>query len=369
MSDPGKTEGRHPLGPEFELIDRLTARLPGGDDLPQAARDCLLLGVGDDAAVWRLPSGEAAILTVDTLVEGVHAWPSEPAADVGARALTAAVSDIAAMGGIPHLALVALQAPAEAEEGRLLQMYEGLAREAGLLGVAVVGGDVVDTPGPLAMAVASYGMCKESEIWPRAGAQIGDLVAVTGNIGGTRGGLELYNQMLNNTLGGTWANRLRDRKSKPHARIEATRTLQDAPGVHACIDISDGLSSDAWHVALASKVTIRLERGAIPIHPDVPDYLAWRSEESGSEEQDPVAFAMDSGEEYELLVSLDPAHPAVQEGSTGTGGSFAEEAGVPLTVVGRIEDGPPRVVLVDGDVERVVEPGGYSHRRPDGGRA
>jgi thiamine-monophosphate kinase len=368
VSDQGNKEGRHPLGPEFELIDRLTARLPDRDQLPQAARESLVLGVGDDAAVWRLPSGEAAILTVDTLVEGVHAWPSEPAADVGARALTGAASDIAAMGGIPHLALVALQAPGDAEEDRLLQMYDGLTREAGLLGVAVVGGDVVDTPGPLAVAIVVYGMCKESEVWSRSGAQVGDLVALTGNLGGSRGGLELHNILLNKQLSATWADELHIRKASPHARIEATGTLQNSAGVHACIDISDGLSSDAWHMALASGVTVRLERGAIPLHPAVQPYLAWQSKEGGSEERDPVHFALDSGEEYELLIAVDGTHPAVQEGSTGLGGTFGLECGVPLTVVGRIEEGPPAVVLVDGDIEGAVEPGGHTHRRPDGGQ-
>jgi thiamine-monophosphate kinase len=369
VSHPGEREGRSPLGPEFDLIDRLAAILPRGEELPPEARESLVLGVGDDAAVWRLPSGDAAILTVDTVVEGVHAWPSEPAADVGARALTAAVSDVVAMGGIPQLALVALQAPAEVPDKRLLQLYEGVAREAGVLDVAVVGGDLVDTPGPLALSITVYGVCKESSLWPRSGAQEGDLVAITGYLGGVRGGLEIYNSMAKGQLDKEWARNLASRKSNPRARVSAARILQNASGVHACIDISDGLSSDAWHIALASGVRMALERRAIPIHPDVAAYLAWHAEEDDAAPRDPVAFAMDSGEEYELLVTLDPAHPAVQEEWIGSKGIFAEQAGVPLSLVGRVEPGPPAVVLVDGDEKRAIEPGGFSHMRPDGGRA
>lgn len=371
MNASSREEPRNPLGPEFELIEHLAARLPAGELLPAEAREALLLGVGDDAAVWRLPSGLAGIFTLDTLVEGVHAWPHEPPEDVGARALTAAASDIAAMGGDPHLALVALQAPQGEGEARLLRMYDGIALEAGLLALAVVGGDVVDTPGPLALVVAVFGTAEAAALWTRSGAQPGDLLAVTGDLGGSRAGLELLNPKIEHKLNKPWAENLKNRHLRPHARTTAARRLREVPGVHAAVDISDGLSSEAWHLALASGVCVRLEAAAIPLHPDLGAYLEWRSGGGGAGREgrgEAVAYAADSGEEYELLLAIAPDHPAVREGSTGPEGSFAAETGVALTVVGAVEEGPAAVRLVEAGGDRPIEPGGHTHRRPDRGR-
>lgn len=373
MSD-GSSITRGPLGPEFELIDRLAARLP--EDI----RDALVIGVGDDAAVWRLPSGAAGIFTIDTLVGGVHAYPDEPPEAVGARALTAAVSDVVAMGGEPLLALVALQAPAAGAEEDLLALYDGIGAEAAYLGIAVVGGDVVDTPGPMAMGVAVFGTADPDKLWLRSGARPGDLLAVTGDLGGSRAGLELFGGGSDSRTSEPWMDALVNRHLRPHARVAAVRQLNSKPGVHAAIDISDGLSSEAWHMAIASGVTVRIEAVAIPIHPALESYLAWveRNDPEGPP-PDRLAYALDSGEEYELLLAIDPGHPLVTGSPGAAPGSAAPAPGsdvkadgpesVPLTVIGRIEAGDPAVILVREGTSLPIEAGGYSHRRTDRGSA
>ncbi|MFO7769562.1 MAG: thiamine-phosphate kinase [bacterium] len=336
-----------PLKPEFRLIERLAARLPSGEELPEPARSRLRYGVGVDAAVWEHPVGTVGLFTVDTVVEEVHAFPWEPPDAVGGRALTSAVSDIAAMGGRAHLALAALQVPPGVPAERLELLYDGMAREAAVLEVAVVGGDVVDTPGPLALAVAVYGIAPGA-VWPRDGARPGDLLTVTGELGGSRAGLEILAAGEGRPEEGIFL-RLLDRHLAPRARTALVGAIRRGP-VRAGLDISDGLSSECWHMAAASGVRAVLEAERIPLHPDLERYLARKGE------QDAVAYALDSGEEYELLLALPPGHPALEEWEEAVG----------LTVIGHIEEGGPDVMLERGGVRTEVLPGGHSHRAGEG---
>jgi thiamine-monophosphate kinase len=304
-------------------------------------------------------------------VAGVHAYPDEPPEAVGARALTAAVSDVVAMGGEPLLALVALQAPSAGAESELLALYDGIGAEASHLGVAVVGWYVVDTPGPMALAVAVFGTADPDKLWLRSAARPGDLLAVTGELGGSRAGLELLGDRSQHDGAEAWMGTLIDRHLRPHARIDAMRRLKSGPGVHAAIDVSDGLSSEAWHLAIASGVTVRIEAAAIPIHPALAPYLTWL--EGNAQDRSPpdrLDYALNSGEEYELLLAIDPGHPLVSGSTASAGASVVSEPGSEaLTVIGRIETGDPAVHLVGEDGSTPIEAGGYSHRRTDGGSA
>jgi thiamine-monophosphate kinase len=351
--------GRDPLGPEFKLIDRLAERLPALEVLPEAVRAGLRIGIGDDAAVWRLPDGNLGLLTIDTVVEGVHAYPYERAEDVGARALTGAVSDVAAMGGTPLFAVVALQAPKRGCDEALERLYDGMAEEALALGVAVVGGDVVDTPGPLAFSIAVYGTCPDGRLWVRGGARVGDVLAVTGNVGGSRAGLALIGDPARPPEQ-EWERRLAERHLRPRARVAAARALQAWEGIHGAQDVSDGLSSELWHMALASEVGMRIEAAAVPLHPDLELFLEAQAA-AGEAWADPVRYALDSGEEYELLLALEAGHPALAEPDLGGEG--------PLTVIGAVTAGPPEVTLVEPGGPVRLLPGGWSHRSADGGRA
>jgi thiamine-monophosphate kinase len=130
--------------------------------------------------------------------------------------------------------------------------------------------------------------------------------------------------------------------------------MAGSEGVHAAIDISDGLSSEAWHLALDSGVSLCLEAEHIPLHPALTRFMAWFGPDGG--EGEAAEFALDSGEEFELLLTLEPGHPALSGSDP--------EPGVPLTVIGRVEAGNPAVTLEAGGESRAVAPGGWSHRGP-----
>ncbi len=351
--------GTGPLGPEFRLIESLAARLGPGLPLPGGGLAC---GIGDDAAVWETAPGVLGLLTIDTIVERVHAFPHEPPEAVGARALTAAVSDIPAMGGTPLVAVIGLQVPVDGDDRRIEQIYDGISDEAGQLGVTVVGGDVVDTPGPLAISVAVFGTVPADRLWRRSGARPGDVLAVTGHLGGSRAGVELL-ALEDGPPADGWATALIKRHIRPRARVRAAAAVNRVAGVNGGIDISDGLSSEAWHLALASNVQVVIDAGAIPVSPDVEPFLRWRAEAGGEEfrEENAALYALDSGEEFELLLSLPPDHPALAAEDLDGDGA--------LSVIGRIDEGPPAVLLQDGSQVRPITPGGWSHRQSDGGEA
>jgi thiamine-monophosphate kinase len=317
------------------------------------------VGIGDDAAAWEIVPDTLGLLTVDTMVEGVHAFPHEPSEVVGARALTAAVSDIPAMGGVPLTAVIALQVPAGMEDRRLEGLYEGIAAEADRLEVAVAGGDVVDTPGPFTISVTVFGTVAADRVWRRSGARPGDVVAVTGHLGGSRAGVELL-ALGEAAPAGEWAGALIERHLRPRARVRTAAVVNSHGGVHGGIDISDGLSSECWHLALASGVRVRLSAGAIPVHPDLTAFLDWKSDpgRAGGEAVEAALYALDSGEEFELLLTLPPDHPVLAGAPGGE---------VPLTVIGSIEEGEPDVLLTGAGPDRPVTPGGWSHRESDRG--
>ncbi|MCH8815782.1 MAG: thiamine-phosphate kinase, partial [Chloroflexi bacterium] len=218
---------------EFGLIERLAAKVaqtPGKD---------LIVGIGDDAAVWR--AGDRAIIaTTDTLVEGVHFLPSVPPRDVGWKSLAVNVSDIAAMGGCPTFALVTLALPSDSEVTELEEMYSGLRLCADAYGVEVVGGDVVSAP-QVSITVALMGEAVihsgEPLLLRRDAARPGDVIAVTGTLGGSAGGLRRLQD------GATADEPLARVHLQPEPPLETGATAIEA-GIVCAIDVSDGLLRD-----------------------------------------------------------------------------------------------------------------------------
>ena len=299
---------------EFGLIERLT-RIVGAEGSPD-----LVVGPGDDAAVWRV-GGEYLIATTDAMVEGVHFLPERTRwEDVGWKALAANVSDIAAMGGTPLFALVTLALPPETLAETMDALYRGLGQSAGEYGVTIAGGDVVRAP-QVSVTVALMGRAAQRDGVPlllrRSTARTGDVIAVTGTLGDSAAGLRLLQT-------GTAADDpIVQRHTRPVPRVEAGRGAVEA-GVRCGIDVSDGLLQDVGHVCEMSNA------GAVLRAADVPLSDGLRA----AFPDDALELACTGGEDYELLL-IGPA---------------AAVSRVPdVAVIGEIVDGPPRATLLDGD--------------------
>jgi thiamine-monophosphate kinase len=305
---------------EFELLALLRERLP-------AAGPQVRLGSGDDAAVT-VPAGATAT-SVDALVEGVH-FRRETASlrQIGRKAISTALSDLAAMGAAPGEAYVWLGAPEGMGEPELLELGEGLAAVGAETGTTIAGGDLTRAP-VLSLAVTVIGHAARAEDFvTRAGARPGDALVVTGELGGAAAGLLLLEDP---SLPGDEA--LRRRQLDPTPRLAAGQALA-AAGATAMIDLSDGLAGDAGHVAVASGALLVIDAEAVPIAPGL-DAVATAAG------RDPLELAAAGGEDYELLAAL-PAEAvaAAQEALAAVGTS--------LTAIGRVEsasDDRPRAEI------------------------
>lgn len=306
---------------EIDLIAELRRRMLAAG--APAHSPGLALGSGDDAAI-SVPGGATAT-SVDAVVEGVHfRIPPFTPANVGHKALAVALSDLAAMGSRAGEAYVQLGAPAGFGDERLLELADGLGAVAAAHGVALAGGDLVRAP-VLFLALTVVGHAEKAEqLVTRCGARPGDLLAVTGELGGAAAGLLLLEHpSLEHGLDAATCDRLRARQLAPEPRLGAGRSLA-AAGATAMIDISDGIGGDAAQLAASSAVAAVVEPGRLPLQLGVGEV----ADAVGST---PVAVAA-GGEDYELLVSLpEDRLPEAREATAS--------AGLALTVVGTVESG------------------------------
>jgi thiamine-monophosphate kinase len=323
---------------EFELLAKLRERLP--QDGPRVR-----LGSGDDAAVT-VPGGATAT-SVDAIVEGVHFRRGEAELRlVGRKALATALSDLAAMGAETGEAYVVLGAPADLGEDDFLALLDGLLELAAETGTTLAGGDVTRAPA-LTLAVTVVGHAASPEqLVSRGGAQPGDLLVLTGEIGGAAAGRLLLDEPgLGGALAETTRERLRARQLDPRPRLRCGRALA-AAGARAMIDLSDGLGADASHLAVASGVRLRMDAGSLPIAKGVAEVAAAAGRE-------PLELAASGGEDYELLAAL-PAE-RLAEASTAIG----DAAESTLTPIGTVEAGAGVEIRLPGG--RRLETEGYDH--------
>jgi thiamine-monophosphate kinase len=307
-----RTTARRALG-ELELIAAIEAALED-----RSGR--LVRWTGDDAAVVR--AAPFAVTSIDTMVEGSHfRLSTHSPADVGWKALAGALSDLAAMGAEPGEAYVSIVLPAGFEGA--LELVEAMETLAADCSATIAGGDVVSGPA-LVVTVAVTGWAEsEDELVGRDGARPGDLIAVSGVLGGSEAGRRLLER------GEREPAELVARHLRPRPRLREGRALARA-GASAMIDLSDGVATDARHVAERSGVELRIELGLLPLAAGVT----------------PEEAAV-GGDDYELLVTLPPERRA------------SAEAAVPLTWIGTAAEGSGLVLLgPQGPVEGLT---GYEH--------
>jgi thiamine-monophosphate kinase len=313
---------------EFELLARIRERLPldGGR---------VRLGSGDDAAVT-VPGGATAT-SVDALLDGVH-FRREHASliQIGHKALATALSDLAAMGAEPGEAYVALGVPGDLDEDGCIELLDGMAALATATGTDIAGGDVTRAA-KLFLAVTVVGHAPDpSAFVNRAGARAGDVLVLTGEIGGAAAGLALLDNpsldadfAFSDAIGPLNTKSARAelvrRQLEPAPRLRAGQALARV-GATAMIDLSDGLGGDARHLAESSGVGLRIEAATLPLAGGLAELAVAIG-------RDPLELAVSGGEDYELLASipaecLDRVVVAVRE-----------QEGIELTKIGEVVAG------------------------------
>lgn len=286
MDDSPATDGGADMS-EFGLIDRLSA-FGIANNLKNP--DSVLTGIGDDAAVVSTPAGEL-LLTTDAVVDGVHFRSADERwYDIGWKCAVSNLSDIAAMGGVPDHALVTLGVPQGASAATYTEFYTGMNEAFAKFGGRVVGGDVVSSP-TMFVNLALTGHPSENidgkAAWLRRdAAKPGDLVCVTGPLGGSAGGLEAILAGDTNPSGRI----LIERHFHPVPRVEIGERLVKS-GVLCAMDVSDGLVADLEKLATASQVGIAIDMAEVPC----PTELIFMFGTSA------IDLALGGGEDYELV--------------------------------------------------------------------
>jgi thiamine-monophosphate kinase len=328
---------------ERELVARIGRHL-----LPPPA--WILVGIGDDAAIVEPERNRVEVLTVDAVVEGVHFDRAfVPPAAIGHRALAVNLSDLAAMGASPRLALLSMALPASLPLSDFDAIVAGFAALAATHRLHVVGGNLTRSPGPLMIDVTLVGTVKRRQGLTRAAPRPGDDLYVSGTIGAAAAGLRLLREVVSPQS--TDDRRLATAYLTPTPRIRLGLLLARNRAATACVDLSDGLADGVQRIAEASGVGMMLDAGALPMDPAACALFEARG-------LDPVEESLAAGDDYELLVAVRPR-------TRSRLAAAVRHGGVPLTRIGRCTEDraiairrPGRAVAAEAAL-----PAGYTHFR------
>lgn len=307
---------------ERKLIQRIRQMSPEGASVVR--------GIGDDAAVLRIPPGEDLLLTTDFSIENVHfrrQW--HPPETVGWRCLARGLSDIAAMGGEPRAAFLSLALAGDVPQKWVNGFLRGLLALAKQFQVPLAGGDTAQAQSGIQADIVVVGSVPKGKAVLRSGAKPGDGIYVTGELGGAALALSLLMQGKP-ARAGTWA------KFRPMARVAVGRWLREHRIPSAMIDVSDGLSTDLAHICEESGVGAEIEEALIP-----------RAEWERGRRVD-FPFALHGGDEYELLFTSARKVPARVQG-------------VPITRIGQIQKSPGMKLLDASRKSRRLQVRGWEH--------
>ncbi len=310
---------------EFETIERLLRPLAEG--APEAR------GLADDVAVLPSRPGFDLVVTKDALVEGVHFRSEDPLGLVARKALRVNLSDLAAKGAEPYGYLLAVSWSDRCGWPEREAFARGLAEDQAHYAIKLFGGDTTRTPGPLSLSITAFGWIPHGRAVARRGAQVGDLVLVSGTIGdGWLGLRALFGEL--GALEPARVEALARRYLLPEPRTGLARLVRDHASASA--DVSDGLIADLGHIAKASGVGMELDLQRLPVSRAAKAWLEHRADEPAAR-----ASLASGGDDYEIVLTAAPRHlDALRHG--------AEAAGAPLTVVGRVVDGQGTRVLFEG---------------------
>ncbi|HTT03686.1 MAG TPA: thiamine-phosphate kinase [Steroidobacteraceae bacterium] len=326
---------------ESELIRRFFAPLG-------ARRADVSLGIGDDAALLRLPAGSELVLSTDALVEGVHFLPHAAPRSLGHRALAVNLSDIAAMGAAPSWMLLSLILP-EVQQTWLSQFCAGLAPLAERHAVALVGGNLAR--GPLSITVELAGVVPAGQALKRQGARPGDAIYVSGTPGDAAAGRLMQAREADASVRspGVFTRALIERFEYPTPRVSLGEGLRGLAS--ACIDVSDGLHTDARRMLTASGCAGQIDAALLPLS----DPLRSLARQEGWSTTQMLLLALSGGEDYELCFCAPPARESALQ-------ALAATLGERITRIGAVTAGAGiSVTSSNPDLPRLLESATFDH--------
>ena len=334
---------------EFGLIEKIRKSAAGSSP-------SVLTGIGDDAAVLKIPASALLLATTDMLIEGVHFdLAYTDFYSLGWKSAAVNLSDIAAMGGSPRFCLTSLGIPPTVSVEQISEFYRGLNGLLAAHRTALVGGDTCSSPRGMTVCVTLLGEIERKNTIGRGGAKPGDRIFVTGTLGDSAAGLELLKSGVRSQKPGARRRKvaagfsprevaaLVKRHLRPEPRVEWGRKLALSRCAHAMIDVSDGLSSDLGHICRQSGTGAVIEAGKIPMSLPLRKTAAYLS-------KPPLQYALSGGEDYELLFTVPPEKI-----------KKLLSLGLPAAEIGEIT-ASRKMLIVDGRGKTsLLVPMGYNH--------
>ncbi|HLM02250.1 MAG TPA: thiamine-phosphate kinase, partial [Pyrinomonadaceae bacterium] len=290
---------------EFDFIEKIRRR---------AKAKSVRTGIGDDCAVIPKDAKTDLVMTADLLVEDVDfrfSWTTPEF--IGHKALAVSLSDAAAMGAKPVWAMLSIGVPEKIWKTNFVdEFYRGWFRLAKKFGVELIGGDVSRTPDKIVIDSIAAGEVKKNKAVLRSGAKAGDLIFVTGSLGGAAAGLKLLEAGDGfEKSSETFRRKLVSRQLKPNPQVEIGRILGERNLATAMIDLSDGLSTDLAHLCRASKIGAEIFAEKIPVDKNLQKFLTRKRAETKPQNKktlisEELNFALNGGEDFELLFTVNP---------------------------------------------------------------
>jgi thiamine-monophosphate kinase len=324
---------------EFKLIGRIAKLIEETSHIDSLSRQNLILGIGDDAAVWKC-QGALQLTTTDCMIQDVHFnlaytdWE-----ELGHKSIAVNLSDIAAMGGDPKYATVSLSLPGETDVEDVISLYKGMISICNRYGVMIIGGNV-SAADKIIINVTLQGFCKTKDFFTRSSAKPGDLIALTGFTGLSAAGMKMLAGKMN--IDADTAAMLKKAHLRPEPKLNEARGLLNM-GIKTAIDLSDGVMSDLKHICDASGVSATIQQDLVQIHPALKKYFPQEAEQ----------LALSGGEDYELLFTGNPA--TIQK--------IKAKAAAPVNIIGEIGRGPiGKITVFDRTGKNVsVQTPGWEH--------
>jgi thiamine-monophosphate kinase len=333
--------------------------------LPSKRSPDTIIGIGDDAAVLKPGPATLLLATTDMLIEGVHfdlSWTD--LYSLGWKSAAINLSDIAAMGGVPRFCLTSLALPTRIPVEAVLDFYRGFNTLLRVHKAIIVGGDTCSSKGGFVISVTALGEAKKRTIISRSGAKRGDRIFVTGTLGDSGAGLELLKSGVRSqgsgVRGGKGKSAIRNPQSamrtlierhlRPVPRVEWGRRIALSGCASSMIDVSDGLSSDLFHLCEESGAGAVLRSDAIPLSESL-------SKSAGHLHKPPLHYALSGGEDYELLFTVPLARMKT-----------LEMLRIPVTEIGTITDGKAIYSVSNAGKKAALQPTGYDHFKRAGYR-